>query len=287
MTNQSSASIEQSTPIFWPAMIIHVLVHIGALFGLFTFSWTNLALAAVLYWATICLGITLCFHRLLTHRSFTLVKPLEYFFAVLGTLSLEGGPVMWVSYHRVHHAHSDTDRDVHSPNRGFWWSHLGWVVFRHPETMSLNYYSRFAKDIARDPFYQFLDLALLPMQLVLAIVLYLLGGWPFVVWGIFVRLVFALNATYFVNSACHIWGYRSHETDDRSTNLWWIALLTFGEGWHNNHHAMPRSPRHGMQWWEVDITYSVIWFLAKLGLARNLQLPNTQSNLAKTTNDEE
>ncbi len=276
MTNQSTASSEQSTPIFWPTMIIHILVHVGALFGFFTFSWTNLALAAVLYWATLCLGITLCFHRLLTHRSFTLVKPLEYLFAVLGTLALEGGPIMWVSYHRTHHAQSDTDQDPHSANRGFWWSHLGWVIFRHPESMSLNYYSRFAKDIASDPFYQFLDHALLPMQLLLAMILYVVGGWSFIVWGIFVRLVFALNATYFVNSACHIWGYRSHATDDRSTNLWWVALLTFGEGWHNNHHAFQYSARHGLRWWEVDITYVVIWLLVKLGLAHNLQLPKIQ-----------
>ncbi|AGY59768.1 acyl-CoA desaturase [Gloeobacter kilaueensis] len=271
MTAQSPSA--QTAPVSWSFAGFITAIHIGAIVALFHFSWQALAVALFLHWVTGCLGITLCFHRLLTHRGFSLPKPLEYFLALLGTLSLQGGPIMWVAHHRVHHAHSDHEGDPHDSSRGFWWSHMGWLFFMPEERINFDHYSRYAKDLARDPVYRFLDRNMLALQLVLALGLYLLGGWDFVLWGIFVRLVLVFHCTWLINSACHQWGYRSHQTDDRSTNLWWAALLAYGEGWHNNHHAMPRSARHGLAWWEVDVTWYIIWTLSKLGLARNVQLP--------------
>ncbi|MBC8122892.1 MAG: fatty acid desaturase [Gemmatimonadaceae bacterium] len=272
MTVQALQS-DESAPFSWVFVWFMVFVHVGALFSFFTFSWSALALTVFLHWITGGVGVTLCYHRLLTHRSFTVPRPLEYFLALLGTLSMQGGPIMWVAHHRIHHAHSDTSKDPHDSSKGFWWSHMGWMFFQPKDRMDYDLYSRHAKDLARDPVHRFLNRYMLHLQILFGLGLYLIGGWSFVIYGIFVRLVLVYHTTWLVNSACHMWGYRSYETDDRSTNLWWSALLTYGEGWHNNHHAMPRSARHGLRWWEVDMTYWVIWTLARLGLARDLHLP--------------
>ncbi|MBW4699645.1 MAG: fatty acid desaturase [Aphanocapsa lilacina HA4352-LM1] len=271
MTAQSPAT--PAAPISWVFVGFMAFIHLGALAALWQFSWSALALAIFLHWGLGCLGITLGFHRLLSHRSFTVPKPLEYFLALLGTLCLQGGPILWVAHHRLHHAHSDTEADPHDSNRGFWWSHWGWMFYMPEERLNFDHYARYAKDLARDPVHRFLNRNMIPLQLAFAALLYLLGGWPFVLWGVFVRLVVVFHCTWLINSACHQWGYRSHQTDDHSTNLWWAAILAYGEGWHNNHHAMPRSARHGLAWWEIDVTWGVIWTLGKLGLARNVQLP--------------
>jgi sn-1 stearoyl-lipid 9-desaturase len=264
----------ESAPISWTNVGFFTVIHLGALFAFTCFSWSALLLTLFLHWALGGLGITLCFHRMLSHRSFSVPKPLEYFLALLGTLSMQGGPIHWVSNHRMHHAHSDTSSDPHDSNKGFWWSHMGWIFQMPEEHKRYEHYSRFAKDLARDPVYRFLNKYMLLLQFAFAGLLFLIGGWSFVVYGIFVRAVVVYHCTWLTNSACHKWGYRSHETSDHSTNLWWTAILTYGEGWHNNHHAMPRSARHGMAWWEIDMTYMVIWILEKLGLAKNLVLPN-------------
>jgi stearoyl-CoA desaturase (delta-9 desaturase) len=193
--------------------------------------------------------------------------------ALFGTLSMQGGPILWVSHHRLHHAHSDTEADPHDSNRGFWWSHWGWMFFMPKERLDFDHYARFAKDLARDPIYRFLNDQMVPLQVAFAALLYVLGGWPFVLWGVFVRLVLVYHCTWLVNSACHTWGYQSHDSRDHSTNLWWVALVVYGEGWHNNHHAEPRSARHGFAWWEFDPTWWTIRLLRGLGIARNVQLP--------------
>jgi stearoyl-CoA desaturase (delta-9 desaturase) len=263
----------QRPPISWAFVAFFGIIHLGALLSIFCFSWSALALTVFLHWALGGLGICLCFHRLLSHRSFTVPKPLEYFLALLGTLSLQGGPIDWIAHHRIHHAHSDTHRDPHDSNRGFWWSHMTWMIFIDEQRLGEEDCRRFAKDLARDPVYRFLNQYMLPLQFALAAVLYLLGGWPFVIYGIFLRLVLVFHCTWFVNSACHKWGYRTHAAGDRSTNLWWVALLVYGEGWHNNHHAFPRSARHGLAWWEVDLTWGTIWLLERVGLAKKVVLP--------------
>lgn len=247
------------------------IVHIGALFALLpsNFSWAAIGLTIFLHWVTGGLGITLGFHRLVTHRSFQTPKWLEYFLVFCGSLACQGGPIEWIGLHRHHHAYSDHEVDHHSSTRGFWWSHMGWMFYEVPAKKELD---RFTKDIAGDPVYQFLEKYFLPVQISLAAVLFALGGWSFVVWGIFVRLVLVYHCTWFVNSATHKFGYRTYDAGDRSTNCWWVALLTYGEGWHNNHHAYQYSARHGLRWWEIDMTWMTIKLLKALGLADKIKL---------------
>ncbi|AHB89548.1 delta-9 acyl-lipid desaturase DesC [Thermosynechococcus sp. NK55a] len=258
-------------PIAWPTATFIIFVHLGALLAFLPsmFSWRAVLLALVLHWLTAGIGITLGWHRLVSHRSFQVPKWLEYFLVFCGTLSMQGGPIWWVGLHRHHHLYSDQPNDHHDSRKGFWWSHIEWMFREVPAEAEI---PRFTKDIADDPVYQFLDKYFLPIQVVLAIVLYLWGGWPFVVWGIFVRLVTVYHTTWLVNSATHTFGYRTFETTDHSTNCWWVALLTFGEGWHNNHHAYQYSARHGLQWWELDLTWLTIRFLQLLGLATKVRL---------------
>ncbi|MBD1923835.1 fatty acid desaturase [Microcoleus sp. FACHB-831] len=246
-------------------------LHVGALFALLpsNFNWTAVGIAVFLHWVTGGLGITLGFHRLVTHRSFQTPKWLEYFLMFCGTLACQGGVIDWVGLHRLHHMHSDSAGDPHDSNEGFWWSHVGWMLCDIPGKEDM---ARYVKDIADDPVYKFLQNSLVFIQLGLGFLLYLLGGWPFVVWGIFVRVVVVFHCTWFVNSATHKFGYRSYESSDRSTNCWWVALLTYGEGWHNNHHAFQYSARHGLQWWEIDMTWMTIQLLQALGLAEKVKL---------------
>jgi stearoyl-CoA desaturase (delta-9 desaturase) len=246
-------------------------VHLAALlvFVPGTFSWPAVGLCLFLHWVTGGLGVTLGFHRLVTHRSFQTPKWLEYLLVFFGSLAMQGGVIEWVGLHRHHHVHSDQDVDHHDSGKGFWWSHMGWMLYEVPAKKELD---RYTQDLVKDPVYRFLDDYFFPIQVVLAIALYLIGGWPFVVWGIFVRLVLVYHSTWFVNSATHAFGYRTYETSDRSTNCWWVALLTYGEGWHNNHHAFQYSARHGLKWWEIDTTWMAIWVLQKLGLATKVKL---------------
>jgi sn-1 stearoyl-lipid 9-desaturase len=247
-------------------------VHLVALFGFFTFTWTALLVGVALWWITGGLGITLGFHRLLTHQSFTAPRWVQRFLTLCGTLAVQGGPIAWVAGHRVHHAHSDRELDPHNSRRGFWWAHLGWIFYRDPKLGNFERYKNYAKDLALDPFYLFLDRWYVALQIALGIILLLLGGWSLVVWGIFVRLVFGWHCTWLVNSAAHMFGYQTYDSRDDSRNCWWVALISFGEGWHNNHHAFPRSARHGLRWWEFDASFLVLRAMEKAGLARDLRV---------------
>jgi sn-1 stearoyl-lipid 9-desaturase len=255
----------------WTMIIALVIFHIGAICAFLPglFSWQGVGVAILLHWITGGLGITLGWHRLLSHRSFQVPKWLEYFFAFCGTLALQGGIIWWVGLHRHHHLHSDQDVDHHDSKKGFLWSHVRWMCFEVPAESDI---PRFTKDIADDPFYQFLNNYFFPLQVVLGVILYAIGGWSFVFWGVFARLVIVYHCTWLVNSATHKFGYRNFETTDNSTNCWWVALTTYGEGWHNNHHAYQYSARHGMKWWEIDITWITIQVLQLLGLATKVKL---------------
>jgi stearoyl-CoA desaturase (delta-9 desaturase) len=260
-------------PLYWSNILFMAFLHLGALavFLPGTFSWTAVGLAVFLHWITGGLGITLGWHRLATHRSFQVPKWLEYFFMTCGSLSCEGGIIDWVGVHRIHHLHSDTEPDPHNSYQGFWWSHMGWILHKLP-AREKNQISRFTRDIGDDPVYQFLNNNFVLLQVAFGILLFLLGGVPFVVWGVFVRLIAVFHCTWLVNSATHMFGYRTYESGDRSTNCWWVALLTYGEGWHNNHHAFQHSARHGLQWWEIDMTWMTIALMQKLGLATKVKL---------------
>jgi stearoyl-CoA desaturase (delta-9 desaturase) len=261
-------------PLNWPTTIFMVLVHGIALLAFLPafFSWTAVAVALFLHWVTGCLGITLGWHRLVAHRSFQTPKWVEYFLVFCGSLACQHGPIEWAGLHRHHHAYSDQPADHHNSGRGFWWSHMGWIFREVPIETEI---PRFTRDIANDPFYRFCEKYFLAFQIVLAVALYLLGGWSFVLWGVFVRLVAVYHCTWFVNSATHLFGYRTYDAGDRSTNCWWVAVLTYGEGWHNNHHAFQYSARHGLQWWEIDVTWMTIQVLSWLGLATDIKLPKT------------
>jgi sn-1 stearoyl-lipid 9-desaturase len=265
---------QQKPPIAWHVVALIGAVHLGALLALLpgNFSWAGVGLALVLHWITGGLGITLGWHRLVSHRSFQVPKWLEYFFVFCGTLSMQGGPTWWVGLHRHHHMHSDQNTDQHDSNKGFWWSHMGWMLHEVPALQDV---SRYTKDIANDRVYRFFDNYFLPMQVLLGLVLYLMGGWPFVLWGVFVRLVLVYHCTWLVNSATHKFGYQSHASGDNSRNCWWVAVLSYGEGWHNNHHAFQYSARHGLRWWEIDMTWVMIRTLQRLGLATKVKLPNS------------
>ncbi|MEO0396672.1 MAG: acyl-CoA desaturase [Cyanobacteria bacterium P01_A01_bin.137] len=263
------------TPINWPTAVFMVAVHIITLLAFLpaNFSWSAVAVALLLHWITGCLGITLGWHRLVAHRSFKTPKWLEYFFVFCGSLACQHGPIEWIGLHRHHHAHSDQPVDHHSSTKGFWWSHMGWIFYEVPADGDV---PRLTKDIANDPFYLFCENYFLLMQIALGLLLYAIGGWSFVLWGIFVRLVAVYHCTWFVNSATHKFGYKTYDAGDYSTNCWWVAVVTYGEGWHNNHHAFQFSARHGLKWWEIDTTWMVIQLLSKLGLATKVKLPKPE-----------
>ena len=264
--------------IDWPVMIWIATVHLGALAAPFCFSWPGLVTCLFLAWFSGSIGVCMGYHRYLTHGSFATYKPIRWFLALVGGLSGEGPAITWVANHRQHHLYSDQDGDPHSPHDGKWWSHMFWFA---PEFGKRHYREnaeRYAPDLMKDPVMRFLVGFFLPSHILMAGVLFAIGyfgwdaytGWSMVVWGMFVRLLYVLHVTWFVNSASHIWGYRNYETTDDSRNLWWVGLLAFGEGWHNNHHAYQRMARQGHRWWEIDITYWEICLMEKLGLAWNV-----------------
>ena len=256
-----------------------LLLHVGALFALLpsNFSWSAVGVAVILHCITIGLGISLGFHRLASHRSLKVPKWLEYFFILCGTLAGQGAVLGWVGYHRLHHLYVDQDLDPHDSTKGFWWSHIAWLMHEVPHKNDRPNYTR---DVNGDRFYRFCHDYYIHLQVILGVLLYFMGGMPWVVWGIFARLFVGFHSTCFVNSACHMIGYRRHNTDDQSTNCWWVALLTFGEGWHNNHHAVQYSARYGWNWWEIDMVWYLVWVLEKVGLATNVKASRT---MTKTT----
>lgn len=262
-------------PINWPTTVFMIAVHIITLLAFLpaNFSWSAVAVALFLHWLTGCLGITLGWHRLVAHRSFKTPQWLEYFFVFCGSLACQHGPIEWIGLHRHHHAYSDQAIDHHSSTKGFWWSHMGWIFHEVPADSDV---PRLTKDIANDPFYLFCENYFLLMQIVLGVLLYAIGGWSFVLWGIFVRLVAVYHCTWFVNSATHKFGYQTYDAGDYSTNCWWVAVVTYGEGWHNNHHAFQFSARHGLKWWEIDATWMMIKLLSMLGLATKVKLPKQE-----------
>jgi stearoyl-CoA desaturase (delta-9 desaturase) len=252
-----------------------LVLHLGALAAFVpgTFAWSALAIGVALHYVTGGIGISLGFHRTLTHRSLQCPRWLEYLFAVCGTLALQGGPLEWIATHRAHHAHTDREGDPHNVHRGLGWAHIAWLYRNNDARPTEAEQHRLAPDIAGVPFYRFLERTYLLWQVALGLLLFAVGGWPFVIWGIFVRVVVTYHVTWFVNSAAHRSGYRTFRTGDESTNNWWVALLTWGEGWHNNHHAFPFSARHGLRRSEIDVTWCSIRLLAMLRLAHNIKLP--------------
>ena len=252
-----------------------LVLHLGALAAFIPafFSWTAVEVGFLFYYLTIALGIGLGYHRLLTHRSLRTSKPVEYGLAILGALALQGGPIDWIGTHRAHHAHTDKEGDPHDANRGMFWSHMEWLYRDNAAKPIGAELRRLAPDLVDIKFYAFLEKTYVWWTVALAFLFLAIGGWSWVVWGIFVRIVVTYHITWLVNSAAHEVGYQSYRTGDKSTNNWWVAILTWGEGWHNNHHAFPSSARHGLRWYEIDATWITIKLMKALSLAHDIKLP--------------
>ena len=264
--------------IAWSTLFVMVVFHVLAIAAFFYMTVDAVLLAVVLHWTCIGWGIGMGYHRLHTHRSYKVPKFIEYFFAVCAVLTLQGGPIFWVAVHRIHHQYSDEKGDPHTPRDGRWWSHMLWTIFGETLHSNTAVTGKYAPDLLQDRFYRVLNTWHWVPLVLLGVGLYAVGGAPYVLWGIFFRVVFGLHATWLVNSATHVWGTRRFETPDDSKNSMWVALLTFGEGWHNNHHALPRSARHGLSWSEIDFTWIQIRLLERLGLAWDVQVP-TESQI--------
>ncbi len=254
-------------PVVWLTLLIMIAFHLGAIAALFMFSWKPFLVAILLWWIAGGFGIGMGYHRLLTHRGYKTSKFMEYLLTICATLTLEGGPIFWVATHRQHHQNTDKEGDPHSPGEGALWSHVGWLITgqtMHNDAANLFPY---VPDLRKDKFHVWISKWHWIPITTLGILLLVLGGWPYLFWGIFFRTVLGLHSTWLVNSATHMWGSRRFATQDTSRNSFWVALLTFGEGWHNNHHAHPQSSRHGLAWYEFDPNWYGISVLRLCGLA--------------------
>lgn len=260
----------------WKNVAIVSSFHLLALPVLFTFSWQNLAALLIGNWIVGSLGVGLGWHRLLTHRSFKAPKWLEYTLSTFATMSMQDAPDKWIATHRIHHAFVETEKDPHSTRFGFWWAQIGWVVWGIAQDHDKATMKRYVPDLLKDKGHVLISRLYYVPIIVSAFILFAIGGWTMVVWGVFARVVVGWHTTWFVNSLSHIYGSRPHETTDDSTNNWFVALLTFGEGWHNNHHAFPTSARHGLDWYQFDMNWIAIRIFEKLGWAKQIKLPEVK-----------
>ena len=263
----------------WITAIAMTGFHIGAVAALFYIDYGAMLAAFILYYAGGMLGIGMSYHRLLTHRSYRTTKFIEYFLTICGTLALEGGPIFWVATHRIHHQKSDQEGDPHTPREGAFWAHMGWILMGEGLHHDASVLAKYAPDLSKDKFHVWLSNWHWLTNVVVGLGLLAYGGIPYVLWGIFFRTTVGLHATWLVNSATHLWGARRFQTRDDSTNNWWVALLTFGEGWHNNHHAHPTSARHGLAWYELDQNWIGIRTLQLFGLAWDIKVAKIKQPL--------
>ena len=271
---QNIAAIEQVNEerINWRDLLIITSFHILLIPALFYFSWTNLAVMLVGNWVVGSLGIGLGYHRLLTHRSFKAPKWLEYTLTSLGTMALQNEPYKWVTTHRMHHQFTEQPQDPHSTRPGFWWAHIGWIFFGTAQDHTEANFKKYVPDLLKDKGQILIAKYFYVPIIVSALLFYAVGGWGMVFWGVVVRVIFGWHTTWFVNSLAHLFGKRRFETHDDSTNNWFVAILTFGEGWHNNHHAHPTSARHGMAWYEFDLNWLTIQIFKRLGWAESIRV---------------
>jgi stearoyl-CoA desaturase (delta-9 desaturase) len=274
----------RTTKFNWVFGIWIAIFHIGAIASFFYFRWSSLVVLAVLWFFGQNIGIAVSYHRQLTHRGFNTPKWLEYFMATCATLALQGGPLYWVAVHRLHHQITDKPGDPHSPRDGGWWSHIGWILYGSLHNQDQRLFARYAPDLLKDGYYRWLSKYHWLPTLVVGVVLAAFGGVSWVLWGIFLRVTLGLHVTWLVNSATHMWGSRRFPTRDDSRNLLWVALLSGGEGWHNNHHAFPVSASHGMAWYEPDFNYWCIRLLGFVGLAKRIKIQSPEGGPARILN---
>lgn len=227
-------------------------------------TWRDIGLMVGMYFFS-AIGITIGYHRLLTHRSFETNPVIRFLFLMFGSMAAEGPALHWASIHIQHHATTDTEEDPHSPMEGFFHAHMGWFVSGYVSNPQV-----YGKWLLKDKLVVFMSKTFMLWVALGLVVCYLIGGWQGVLWGGLVRMFFTHHVTWSVNSVCHLFGDKMFDTDDMSRNNFIVGLLAMGEGWHNNHHAFPRSAFHGMRWWQIDISSYVIRTLEALGLAWNV-----------------
>ena len=282
--------------VLWPYVIAVIAFHLllPLAFVPWLFSWTGLVSVFLGNYIFCSLGIGAGYHRLLTHRGYTCPKWLEHTLALLGVCCLQDSPARWVAIHRLHHQHSDEQPDPHSPLVSLFWGHVGWLLIENRELSRMSTYEKYARDILQDPFYMRLERGHLWIWVYVAhaVLFYFAGlavGWVWtgeimggvqfglsmLLWGVVFRTLYTWHVTWGINSVSHRWGYRTYATKENSRNNWIFALATNGEGWHNNHHAHPRSAAHGERWWELDVTYLSIRCLERLGLVSDVVTSQT------------
>jgi stearoyl-CoA desaturase (delta-9 desaturase) len=283
MHNEAIIMKDQVKHINWDTAVFMALFHLGAIAALFMWNWKAVVITILLWWISASFGVGMGFHRLLTHRAYKVPKLLEYFITLCATLALESGAINWVVTHRIHHAHTDAPGDPHTPRDGGWWAHMGWILRGTAQRYDEDVLKRYAPDLVKDRFHVWLNKWYWLPLVVLGAALLAFGGWAYLMWAVFFRVTFNLHATWLVNSATHMWGSRRFATRDDSKNNWWVALLTFGEGWHNNHHAHPTAARHGLAWYEIDLNWWGIRTLQFLGLAKAIKLVSL-ANLQRDEN---
>ena len=281
-----------SDRIDWLRVLPFIALHLACLGVLWVgVSWIAVLVALALY-AVRMFAITGFYHRYFSHKAFRTSRPVQFVFAVLGAASVQRGPLWWAAHHRHHHRHADTDLDIHSPRHGFWRSHMGW--FMTERSFATNHDA--IKDLMRFPELRLLDRFDILVPVLLAGGLYALGSWlqshypgletsgaQMLVWGFFISTIVLFHVTVTINSLAHRWGSRRFSTNDDSRNNWLLALLTFGEGWHNNHHHFPGSARQGFKWWELDLTYYVLKAMSWCGLVWDLKaMPASLHNTRRT-----
>jgi len=251
-----------------------IILHLLALFAIWTPLTTAALVTMFVLYAVRTFGITAGYHRYFAHKAYKTSRAFQFLLALFGCVALQKGPLWWSGHHRGHHRHSDTPLDPHSPHETtFWWSHVGWILS--------NEYSRTPSedipDFARYPELRWLDNWHMVPGIVLAVACYLLGGMPCLVWGFLISLLFVYHATFAVNSINHLFGTRRYDTPDDSRNNWFVALITFGEGWHNNHHHYQSSANQGFAWYEIDISYRILVLLSWFGIVWDLRRPGEKA----------
>ena len=280
--------------IVWFYAIAVVGLHMLALLAClpWLFSWSGVALVVLGVYVFGGLGINLCYHRLLSHRSFSCPSWFEKLLVYIALCCMQDAPGRWVAAHRIHHCFADEEPDPHSPLVNFFWSHVGWLLVDTHGLNKVSNYERYARDLLRQPFYLNMERRFVPIWIYLghAVLFWLVGfivgwlagsdakagvqlGFSWLVWGVFVRTVVVWHITWSVNSLTHMFGYRNYDTEEESRNNWFVAILTSGEGWHNNHHYDPASASNRRKWWEIDLIYLTIVALEKVGVARDVVRP--------------
>jgi stearoyl-CoA desaturase (delta-9 desaturase) len=249
-----------------PFILMHLVCFTAIITGV---SYKAIALCAAMYLIRM-FALTAGYHRYFSHRSYSTSRAFQFLLAVLGCTAAQKGPLWWAAHHRQHHRYTDSEGDVHSPRQnGFWWAHIGWVLSTRYEPTNFED----IKDFARYPELRWLNNWHIVPAFVLAVGCYFFGGWQGLVWGFFISTVVLYHGTFSINSLSHMFGSQRYETGDDSRNNLFLALLTSGEGWHNNHHHYMASVRQGFFWWEIDLSFYGLKVLESMRLVWNLRLP--------------